>query len=176
MENLLGVVFMMKTTIEKIEKKDGDLHATFNTPKGQKSGIFDTVVYAAGRTPNTDQLALEKVGIVPEKNGKIKCVNERTTIPNIYAVGDVVFGIPELTPVATQSTKLLLDRLYGGSTDRMDYQNIASCMFLAPREYSFVGLSEAKAKEVFGDKVAVFTSSWTPAYWAFVSRFFYLSL
>lgn len=59
-------------------------------------------------------------------NGKIVCVNEQTSVPNIFAVGDVVDGAPELTPVAIHAGKLLARRLCDHSEETMNYkvQNI----------------------------------------------------
>lgn len=62
---------------------------------------FDTVLAAIGRTADTAQLNLDAVGImVNPTNGKIPANNEQTTVPHIFALGDVLDGRPELTPVA----------------------------------------------------------------------------
>ena len=45
------------------------------------------------------------LGVTPDDRGKLLCVNEQTTVPNVYAVGDVLTGRPELTPVAIQAGK-----------------------------------------------------------------------
>ena len=45
------------------------------------------------------------LGVTPDDRGKLICVNEQTTVPNVYAVGDVLTGRPELTPVAIQAGK-----------------------------------------------------------------------
>lgn len=68
-----------------------------------KEDIFDTVLYAIGRTACTERLNLEAAGVKAEANGKFK-VNEKdeTNVPHIYAIGDVVYGRPELTPVAIE--------------------------------------------------------------------------
>ena len=54
---------------------------------------FDTVLFAIGRYTVTKGLNLENAGVVSEKNGKFKVNNiEQTNIPNIYAIGDVIYG------------------------------------------------------------------------------------
>ena len=60
--------------------------------------------------------------------GKLSCVNEQAPgAAHVYAIGDVVQGMPELTPVAIQAGKLLADRLYNGSTTAMDYEKASRC-------------------------------------------------
>lgn len=79
--------------------------------------------FYSGRQADTLQLGLENIGvIVNPKNGKIVCLDEQTSVPNIFAVGDVVDGAPELTPVAIHAGKLLARRLFSDSTQKMNYQ------------------------------------------------------
>jgi pyruvate/2-oxoglutarate dehydrogenase complex dihydrolipoamide dehydrogenase (E3) component len=56
------------------------------------------------------------------KSGKVVVTNEQTSIPHVYAIGDVVEGCPELTPVAILAGRMLSQRLFGGSTELMDYK------------------------------------------------------
>lgn len=68
-------------------------------------------------------LGLEAIGVeLNPSNGKIVCVNEQTSVSNIFAVGDVVDGAPELTPVAIHAGKLLARRLSGYSGETMNYK------------------------------------------------------
>ena len=55
-------------------------------------------------------------------NGKIVGRNEQSTVPHIYAIGDVLDGTPELTPVAIMAGKLLAARLFGNGTETMQPQ------------------------------------------------------
>ena len=82
--------------------------------------------------------------LVSSKTGKLVCVNEQTSVPNIYAVGDVVDGAPELTPVAIMAGKLLARRLFAASNQYMVYKDIATAVF-TPLEIGTVGLSEDEA-------------------------------
>jgi thioredoxin reductase (NADPH) len=80
-------------------------------------------IFYSGRQADTLQLGLENVGVtVNPKNGKVICQNEQTSVPNIYAVGDVVDDAPELTPVAIHAGKLLARRLFSDVTQKMNYQ------------------------------------------------------
>ena len=110
------------------------------------SDVFDTVLAAIGRTADTASLALEKAGVnmLPANRGKVECVAEQTNVENIYAIGDVVYGVPELTPVAVSAGRLLSARLYDGSSLQMDYERVATAVY-TPLEYGCVGLSEEAA-------------------------------
>ena len=125
---------------------------------------FDTVVSCVGRYADTEKLGLNELGL-KTRRGKILSVNEQTSIPNIYAIGDVLYGKQELTPVAIQAGKLLARRLYGNSTVQMNYENIPMTVF-TPLEYGNCGLTEETAIERYTeDNVEVYISSFTPLEW-----------
>lgn len=141
--------------------------------KTEVSDVFNTVFTAVGRRADTSRLGLEKVGIatVPS-SGKIVCTNEQTSVPHIYAIGDVVEGKPELTPVAIMAGKLLAKRLFAkdGSEERrrsegMDYDKIPTTIF-TPLEYGCIGYSEEAATEKFGEEnLEVYVSKFSPLEW-----------
>jgi thioredoxin reductase (NADPH) len=100
---------------------------------------------ATGRYPDTNKLGCEKIGIALDKNCKIKVTpSEQTSIPNIFAIGDVASGRPELTPPAIMAGKLLAARLFSNSKQLMNYNKIATTVF-TPLEYGAIGLSEEDA-------------------------------
>jgi pyruvate/2-oxoglutarate dehydrogenase complex dihydrolipoamide dehydrogenase (E3) component len=103
------------------------------------------VLFAIGRYALTANLNLEKAGVTCEKNGKF-VVNdeEQTNVPNIYALGDVLYGQLELTPVAIKAGMLLSKRLYAGATAKMDYNLVPTTVF-TPLEYGCCGYSEEEA-------------------------------
>eukprot|EP00923_Selenidium_pygospionis_P059991 GHVN01105611.1.p1 GENE.GHVN01105611.1~~GHVN01105611.1.p1 ORF type:complete len:462 (-),score=115.01 GHVN01105611.1:193-1425(-) len=109
---------------------------------------FDTVLYAVGRTPDTEGLNLQNAGVEVLRTGKIQIQDgserERTSVPHIYAVGDVLDGVPELTPSAIKAGQMLAKRLFMGAKQQMDYINIATTVF-TPAEYGCVGMSEEQA-------------------------------
>jgi len=73
-----------------------------------KEEIYDTVLFATGRTSDTSKLNLETIGVKLNKNGKIICsADDKTSIHNIFAIGDCVEGRPELTPTAIKCGLLL---------------------------------------------------------------------
>lgn len=160
-----GVKFKREVIPKKLEKVDGDrIKVTFSD---DSEDIYDTVLVAIGRSADTSKLGLENVGIeVDPKNGKIPTKFEQTSCPNIYAIGDVMVGCPELTPVAIQAGVLLARRLFGGSKEAMDYKNICTTVF-TPIEYGTVGYSEDEANEVFGKtNIEVYHKSFIPLEWS----------
>ena len=81
---------------------------------GGASEEFDTVLVAVGRYADVDGLGLDSIGVeISPRTRKIICRNEQTSVPHIYAIGDVVDGSPELTPVAILAGRLLSKRLFG---------------------------------------------------------------
>jgi len=130
------------------------------------SDTFDTVLAAIGRHPDTENLGLESLGVETSADtGRILTKEERTSVPSIYAIGDVQEGHLELTPIAIESGKLLAKRLYGGSKAVMDYRNVCTTIF-TPLEYGSCGLSEEDATESFGDEaVDVYHTYFTPLEW-----------
>ena len=71
---------------------------------------------AIGRYADVTGLGLDTIGVVTNpKTGKIVCSNEQTSVPHVYAIGDVVDNAPELTPVAIMAGRMLARRLFAGS-------------------------------------------------------------
>ncbi|SVE48976.1 uncharacterized protein METZ01_LOCUS501830, partial [marine metagenome] len=120
----------------------------------------DGLLCAMGRTPNTWGLGLERVGVGVTENGAVR-VDEwsRTSVPNIYAVGDCTDHV-NLTPVAIAEGRALADTLYNNDPKNVDYKNIPSAIFSHP-EVGTVGLTEKEARERFGE-IKVYRSEFRP--------------
>ena len=162
-----GVKFKYGVTPAKLEKlESGQIQVTFSDGT---SDAYDTVLTAIGRQADTDKLGLDKLGIkMNPKNKRIIPANkfEQTQCPNIYALGDVLDGTPELTPVAIQAGLLLARRLFGKSKQAMDYANVCTTVF-TPLEYACVGLSEDDAVAKYGeDGIEVYHSEFIPLEWS----------
>ncbi|XP_066465680.1 thioredoxin reductase 2, mitochondrial isoform X2 [Tiliqua scincoides] len=162
-----GTRFLKKCSPTKVKKKDnGKLRVTWKSTDSGKEGMdeFDTVMWAVGRAPDTRTLKLEIPGVKTNATtGKIVVdAGEATSVPHIYAIGDITEGRPELTPTAIAAGKLLAQRLFGQSTELMDYDNVPTTVF-TPLEYSCVGLSEEEAISRFGpDNVEVYHAFYKP--------------
>lgn len=150
----------MNAPLAKIEKlSDGTLKVHFDD--GGAPAIFDVVLVATGRVPNSEGLGLEAQGVALSKNGAI-IVDEynQTSVPSIYAVGDVTDRV-QLTPVAIREGHAFADTVFGGDPRTISYDNIASAVFSSPPIAS-VGLTEVQARAKYGDSVNVYRSDFRP--------------
>jgi len=143
------------------------------TPSGQvkvfvddkEFGVYDTVLMAIGRTGEATKLNLEAAGIATTKSGKVECKEgDVTSVDHIFAVGDVVEGKPELTPVAIQAGRRLVKRLFAGSKQLMDYTDVATAIF-TPIEYGCVGMTEEEAKTALTKDCVVYHAVNQPLEW-----------
>lgn len=132
----------------------------------------NTVLFAIGRDPCTRTIGLENTGVeIDNKTGKV-IVNEKeeTTVPHIYAVGDILKDRLELTPVAIEAGRLLMRRVFGGQSRLCDYNNVATTVF-TPVEYGAVGFSEEKALKVFGEEaIEVYHQGFKPYEWGLTPK------
>lgn len=152
-------------------RRESDGSLAFHGDARESVGGFDCVVWAIGRSPNTDALALERAGIALDATGHIVTDEwQNTNVAGIYAVGDVI-GHHQLTPVAIAAGRRLSDRLFGGQADsRLDYENIPTVVFSHP-PIGTVGLTEEEANQRFGrDLVRVRSSRFTNLYHAITQR------
>lgn len=156
--SLKGIEFHTEESPQAIVKSsDGTL--SLKTTKGTIEG-FSHVMFATGRRPNTKNLGLEMVGVEMAKNGAIQ-VDEysRTSVPSIWAVGDVTDRI-NLTPVALMEGGALAKTLFANELTKPDFRAVPSAVFSQP-PIGQVGLTEEQAVEEFGD-VDVYTSNYRP--------------
>ncbi|XP_072809315.1 thioredoxin reductase 2, mitochondrial isoform X2 [Vicugna pacos] len=162
-----GTRFLRGCIPLKVERlSDGQLQVTWVDLASDRkdTGTFDTVLWAVGRVPETGSLNLEKAGVrtSPDSQKILVDAQEATSIPHIYAIGDVAEGRPELTPTAIMAGRLLAQRLCGQSSDLMDYDNVPTTVF-TPLEYGCVGLSEEEAVARHGeDSVEVYHAYYKP--------------
>ncbi|XP_064218897.1 thioredoxin reductase 2, mitochondrial isoform X2 [Aotus nancymaae] len=184
-----GTRFLRGCTPSQVRRlPDGQLQVTWEdrTTGKEGTGTFNTVLWAVGRAPDTRSLNLEKAGVDTSPNTQKILVDSReaTSVPHIYAIGDVVEGRPELTPTAVMAGRLLAQRLFGGSSDLMDYDKVSSLAgrrlqpgeaeseasssgvpttVFTPLEYGCVGLSEEEAVSRHGqERVEVYHAHYKP--------------
>lgn len=137
---------------------------------GRRLGPLDSVIWAVGRVPNVEELALDRAGVHLSPEGFIATDDfQATNAAGVYAIGDVTGRIP-LTPVAIAAGRRLSDRLFGGQPQRrLDYDVVPTVIFGHPPIGS-VGLSEAQARARFGQAVRIYISSFVPLYHAMTVR------
>jgi glutathione reductase (NADPH) len=124
----------------------------------------DAVLYATGRTANTQGMGLEEAGVTLDDKGAIEVdANFRTRAAGIYALGDVSTHKP-LTPVALAEAMVLVDQLFGPKAGKavrqMDYDFIPTAVFTHPN-VGTVGDTEAQARQRYGD-VEIYRSEFKP--------------
>lgn len=162
-----GIRFLNQCIPKSVEKlESGKYLVKYMQTEGtdQLCEEFDTVLWAIGRDGLVDDLKLENAGVQKHDEEKKIIVDdhERTNIPHIYAVGDIIHGRPELTPVAILAGRLLARRIFTNSTQIMDYMDVATTVF-SPLEYACVGLSEEAAIAKFGEEnVEVYHAYYKP--------------
>ena len=120
----------------------------------------DKVMFAIGRRPNVMGLGIENLNVRIHEHGGID-VDEysRTTVPNIYAVGDVTNRV-NLTPVAIREGHAFADTVYGGKPTPVDHANVPTAVFSEP-ELGVIGLTENQARERLA-KVDIYKTSFRP--------------
>ena len=109
----------------------------------------DQLLFALGRKPNTEDLGLEAAGVEIGEKGQIKVdADNRTSVPSIFAVGDVTDRI-QLTPVAIREGQAFADTFFGNKPHQVDYDCIPSAVFSHP-PLAGVGLTEGQARNRLG--------------------------
>src|SRR3954465_13376451 len=144
-----GITILTGCTIERIDKLE-KRGTEFTTRLSNGSSIAsDRVMFAIGRHPNVPTLGLEKVGVpINPANGGIAVDGfSRTSVPNVYAIGDVTHRT-NLTPVAIREGHAFADTVFGKRPVEVDHSNIPTAVFCQP-EVGTVGLTEAQARAQF---------------------------
>jgi glutathione reductase (NADPH) len=141
--------------------READGTLTLAAGHGERHSGFDALIWATGRVPNTADLGLDSVGVALGPDGEVSVdAFQNTNIKGIFAVGDVT-GKLQLTPVAIAAGRQLAERLFGGKPDaHLDYENVPTVVFSHP-PIGRIGLTEAEARERYGDEVKVYTTQFT---------------
>ncbi|KAJ8558123.1 hypothetical protein K7X08_004889 [Anisodus acutangulus] len=156
--SLRGIEFHTEESPQAIVKSaDGSL--SLKTNRGTVEG-FSHIMFATGRRPNTKNLGLDTLGVKMAKNGAIE-VDEysRTSVPSIWAVGDVTDRI-NLTPVALMEGGALAKTIFADEPTKPDYRNVPCAVFSQP-PIGLVGLTEEEAIKEYGD-IDVYTANFRP--------------
>jgi len=153
--------------IPKEVAKNADGSVTLHLEDGREQTI-DCLIWTIGREPTTDKINLQAAGVEANERGFIKVDKyQNTNVPGIYAVGDIIEGGIELTPVAVAAGRRLSERLFNHKpNEHLDYNLVPSVVFSHP-PIGTVGLTEPQAIEQYGaENVKVYKSSFTSMYTA----------
>ena len=141
-----GITIITGCVINKIDKHGKE----FTTHLSSGSSIAsDKVMFAIGRHPNVANLGLENAGVaINPNNGGIAVDGwSKTSVPNIYAIGDVTHRV-NLTPVAIREGHAFADTVFGKRPVQVDHATIPTAVFSQP-EIGTVGLTEGEARAQF---------------------------
>jgi glutathione reductase (NADPH) len=152
-----GIRILRETVVRSIERIDGGLSVRL---AGGEMVEANVVLFATGRTPNSENLGLDTAGVQIDA-AKAIVVNSfsQTNVPSIYAVGDVTNRI-NLTPVAIAEARAVAETLFHDNPMEMTHANVPSAVFSQPPVGS-VGLSEEQARAKFG-KIDVYRARFRP--------------
>ena len=140
-----GMKIMTSTEVTSVDTTGEGVKATIKTNKGEKVIEADIVLSAVGIKTNIENIGLEEVGIVTDKDKILVNDFYQTNMPGYYAIGDVTSG-PALAHVASAEGILCVEKIAGQHVEALDYGNIPGCTYCSP-EIASVGLTEAQAKE-----------------------------
>lgn len=150
--------------VVRMESRDGGIRVKSSAGHDK---VFDKVIYATGRTPNSADLGLEECGVRLGRRGQIKVdPYSQTPVPSIFAVGDVTDRV-NLTPVAIREGQAFVETIFNANPTRVDHTNIPSAIFTQP-EYGAVGLSEEAAREQ--EEIEVYCTTFRPMQNAFTDK------
>ena len=140
-----GINVICKRIVEAVEKVDHGLCVELSD---HDDIVVDKVMFATGRRPNIKGLGLEAAGVCVNDKGAIEVDRfSRTSVPHIYAVGDVTDRIA-LTPVAIREGHAFADTVFGNRPAAADHVNVPTAVFSEP-EIGVIGLTETQAREDF---------------------------
>lgn len=129
--------------------------------------VFEQVMYATGRSPNSAGLGLEDCGVILRRDGAVQVdQHSQTSVPSIFAVGDVTNRI-NLTPMAIREGHAFADRIFGGKPSIADHDLVPSAVFTQP-ELATVGLGEEAARAL--GPIEVYSTAFRPMQTAFAGR------
>jgi len=150
----LGVDVQVGISPERIRRTDDGLQTTMGDGS---TFLSDQVLVATGRAPNTADLGLEEAGVKLAQDGSVIVDDQlATSVPHIYAIGDVT-NLLNLTPVATAQGHALADTLFGSSARSVDLSAVPSAVFSQP-PIATVGWTEEKAR-ASGRSIDVYRTS-----------------
>ncbi|MDN4608974.1 dihydrolipoyl dehydrogenase [Sporosarcina highlanderae] len=140
-----GVEIVVKASAKGVEESDTGVVVTYEAKGEEQKVEADYVLVTVGRRPNTDEIGLEEMGVKFLERGLIDVDKQcRTSISNIYAIGDIVSG-PQLAHKASYEAKVAAEAIAGEKSE-VDYLAIPAVCFTDP-ELATVGLNEQQAKE-----------------------------
>ncbi len=140
-----GVTIHHRARLESMRVVDDQVEYEISHAEGKRETIrVDHAIVSVGRVPNTEELGLEAAGLTLTDRGYIEDADTQTSVPHIYAVGDVTYDIA-LVSVAEIEGRHAAERICGGASRSLSYDNLSTIMFLDP-EVAAIGMNEREAR------------------------------
>lgn len=140
-----GVNILTSAEVTSVDTSGKGVKATVKTSKGEEVLETDIVLSAVGIKSNIENIGLEDVGIVVDRDKIVVNDYYQTNLPGYYAIGDVTSG-QALAHVASAEGILCVEKIKGMHVEALDYGNIPGCTYCVP-EVASVGLTEQQAKD-----------------------------
>ncbi|MGH9786530.1 MAG: dihydrolipoyl dehydrogenase, partial [Terriglobia bacterium] len=142
-----GIQILTGAKVERVEKKKSGVEVA--VAQSGKSQVFQAqqTLVAVGRRPNTEGVGLESTKAETERGFVKTDKYMQTAEPNLYAIGDIVAGTPQLAHAASMEGIVAVGRICGKPVPPMNYRHVPDCIYCEPQVAS-VGLTEAKAREM----------------------------
>ena len=141
-----GINTYTEAKMTQVETTDTGVKISIEHKGKEKSLEAEMLLVAIGRAPVTDGIGYEEQGIEMEKGYVTVDEMMRTSVPNVYAIGDIVHGVPWLAHVASAMGIVAVEHMAGHETRALDYDRVPQVTFCDP-EVASVGLTEAEAKK-----------------------------
>jgi glutathione reductase (NADPH) len=152
-----GIKIVTRQTVAAIEKVEHGFDVELSD---NSSFVVDRVMFATGRRPNVAGFGLAEAGVrLAERGGIAVDEYSRTSVPHIYAVGDVTDRV-NLTPVAIREGHAFADTVFGGKPTAVDHSDVPTAVFSEP-EVGVIGLTEAQARARLA-RVDIYKTSFRP--------------
>jgi len=140
-----GINVMTGSSVESVDTKGNGCKVLVKTKKGDETIDCDVVLSAVGIKRNIENIGLEEVGVVVDRDMIVTNDFYQTNIPGYYAIGDVTKG-QALAHVASAEGIICVEKIAGVHVEPLDYGNIPGCTYCSP-EVASVGLTEKAAIE-----------------------------
>jgi dihydrolipoamide dehydrogenase len=141
-----GIQTMTGTRAKSLDRKGKGVKLTVESGDAEETLNADMLLVAVGRTPNTEDMGLEKVGVTLDRGFVVVGDYCRTAVQGIYAIGDVTSS-PLLAHVASKEGEIAVEHMAGHDPEpKIDPSLIPSAVYCEPQIGSF-GLTEKKARD-----------------------------
>lgn len=142
-----GVRLETRVALERVSREPGGKRIVATRAGEPWELVVDEILIAAGRTPNVDDLGLERAGVAASAEGIVTDAALRTSAPGVWAAGDVVAGAPRYTSLADRHARVAVQNALGAAPPLLADAAIIPVAIFTDPELGRVGLTEQEARE-----------------------------